>query len=102
MSTKTESHSFNCFDGTIVVTVDITHMDAIEACDVYGLDNRRFCGGGWRIEGMINNTPRGTLFESGNLGSDYWGGTSEHVARRFLQTAREEGFLPAIPRGTPA
>ncbi len=93
---KTETHVIDCIDGKHVVTLDIFQMDMVEAVDVYDLPADLYAAGGWRIEGAINDTPAGTRFYSGNLGSGYFGGESGDVAREFLADARRNGILPAV------
>lgn len=90
---KTATHTFNTIHGEVSVQVDIFTIDAVEAIDVYDLDSRRFSSGGYRIEGFINGTPRGTRFYTGALGSSYYGEDTEDAARDFLAAAHQEGFF---------
>ncbi len=92
---KTEIHNIECFDGAQEIRLDIFEMDSSESVDVYKQNARIFVSGGWRIEGEINGTPRGTRFFPRNmLGSTYYGEESFDCALEFLKAARNEGFLP--------
>lgn len=93
---KTDNHAVTCIDGTHDVRLDISRMDHVEAVDVYGLPADLYSSGGYRIEGFVNGTPAGTLFYSGNLGSNYCGEESHLVARDFLAAARRDGILPSV------
>ena len=95
---KHDSHTITCTDGVYEVKLDIFRMDHVEAIDVYDLPADLYSSGGYRIEGVINDMPAGTLFYCGNLGSKYWGEGSEMVARDFLAMARETGTLPPLAR----
>ena len=91
---KTATHSFNTVHGTVNVQVDIFRIDAVEAIDVYEQDESKFSLGGWRIEGMINGTPRGTHFYGNNdLAAKYFGEGTEDAARAFLAEAHQDGFF---------
>lgn len=90
---KLATHLFNTIHGHVKVDLEISPMDACEAIDAYDLPADLYYAGGYRIEGMVNGTPRGTIFSSGNLGSVYWGGDTEPAARDFLATAHQEGFF---------
>ena len=91
---KTASHTFNTVHGAIIVSLDIFTMDAVEAVDVYELDSRRFSSGGYRIEGAVNGTPRGTrYYPNGILGVAYFGEGTEDAAREFLAVAHQDGFF---------
>lgn len=93
---KTETHRIDCIDGSHEVQLDIFTMDAVEAVDVYELPANQYNNGGFRIEAMINGTPAGTHFYSGNLGSTYYGEDSSDAARAILAEARRNGVLPAL------
>ncbi|PKO49028.1 MAG: hypothetical protein CVU31_02600 [Betaproteobacteria bacterium HGW-Betaproteobacteria-4] len=90
---KLATHLFNTIHGQVKVDLEIHPMDACEAIDVYDQPADLYFCGGYRIEGMINGTPRGTVFSSGNLGSVYRGGETEPAARHFLAGAHQEGFF---------
>lgn len=82
---KTDYHVIGYEGEEYQVRLDIFTMDQCEAIDVYDLPSDLYSSGGYRIEGFVNGTPAGTRFYSGNLGSDYWGGDSDNVARTFLK-----------------
>ena len=95
---RTIEHTFHCIDGAHVVTLDISPMSGVEAVDVYNLDPYFYGHGGYRIEAMINGTPRGTTFSHCGLGASYLGDrdSGEYCAREFLAQARRDGFLPPV------
>ena len=93
---KTETHVINCVDGNHEVKLDIFKMDGVEAVEAYELPARMYSNGGFRIEAMVNGTPAGTHFYSGNLGSAYYGDSSAEAAREILAEARRNGVLPAV------
>ena len=95
---RTIEHTFNCIDGAHVVTLDVSPISGIEAVDVYNLDLYFYGRGGYRIEAMINGTPRGTTFSHCGLGASYLGDSDsgEDCAREFLAQARRDGFLPPV------
>lgn len=93
---KTATHSFNTVHGLVNVQVDIFRIDAVEAIDVYEQDAAKFSLGGWRIEGMINGTPRGMHFYGNNeIAPAYFGDGTEEAARAFLAEAHQDGFFGA-------
>jgi hypothetical protein len=92
---KTASHTFNTVHGNVTVDLDIFVMDWVEAVDVYDLDRFHFGSGGWRVEGKINGTPRGTRFYPNNISSAYVGEDTEDAAREFLAAAHQDGFFSA-------
>lgn len=93
---KTEIHNIICSDGTHEVQLDIFKMDGVEAVEAYELPADLFDNGGFRIEALINGTPAGSYFYSGNLGSTYFGEDSTDAARQILAEARRNGVLPAV------
>jgi hypothetical protein len=97
---KSATHTFNTVHGDVTVELDIFVVDKVEAIDAYDLDQCRFGSGGWRIEGKINGTPRGTRFyANGTLGAAYFGEGTEDAAREVLAAAHQDGFLAAVKRG---
>ena len=61
---------------------------------VYEQDRNWFGLGGWRIEGMVNGTPRGIRFYGrSKLGAAYFGEGTEDAAREFLAAAHQDGFF---------
>ena len=91
---KTATHNFDTIYGTVTVRVDISTIDHSEAVDVYAQDDQRFAHGGWRIEGFVNDTPRGMHFYPRNfLGTAYFGEDTEDAARAFLAEAHQCGSI---------
>ena len=91
---KTASHEFDTVHGKVTVDLEIFDMDAVESVDVYEQDRNWFGLGGWRIEGMVNGTPRGTRFYGrSKLGAAYFGEGTEDAAREFLAAAHQDGFF---------
>lgn len=93
---KTETHNIQCVDGQHEVKLDIFVMDGVEAVEAYDLPRHRYSSGGFRIEAMVNGTPAGIFFYTGDLGSTYCGGDSSDAARAILAEARRNGVLPAV------
>ncbi len=88
---KSAKHQFNTVHGLIEVQVYIFDMDKVEAIDIYDQDAKRFSSGGWRIEGFVNGTPRGTHFyPKGMLGTSYFGEGTEDAVRSFLAEAHQD------------
>lgn len=91
---KSAQHQFNTVHGLVNISIDIFDMDKVEAIDIYNQNEKRYQSGGWRIEGTVNGTPRGTHFyPKATLGTAYFGEGTEDAARAFLAAAHQEGFF---------
>ena len=91
---KTASHEFKTVHGPVIVDLEIFDMDGVEAIEVYEQNPDWFGLGGWRVEGRINGTPRGTRFYGrSKLGAAYFGEGTEDAAREFLAAAHQDGFF---------